>query len=98
LDVMIVIGGYNSSNTQALAQMCAPHLPTFHIDSADCIGKGGIPHGPVKQYAEIQPSAWLPAGPVAVGLTAGASTPDNVVGDVLDRILALRGQNAAGLL
>jgi 4-hydroxy-3-methylbut-2-enyl diphosphate reductase len=98
LDVMIVIGGYNSSNTQALAQMCAPHLPTFHIDSADCIGEDGIRHRPVKQYAEIQTSAWLPTGQVSVGLTAGASTPDNVVGDVLDRILALRGQNCAGLL
>jgi len=98
LDVMIVIGGYNSSNTQALAQMCVPHLPTFHIDAADCIGKDGIRHRPVRQYVEIQTSAWLPEGPVAIGLTAGASTPDSVVGDVLDRILALRGQTSAGLL
>ena len=98
LDLMVVIGGYNSSNTQALAQMCAPYLPTFHIDSADCIGKNEIRHRPVKQYAEIQTSSWLPGGPVAIGLTAGASTPDSMVGDVLDRILALRGQNFAGLL
>ena len=40
LDVMVVIGGYNSSNTQALAQMCAPRLPTFHIDRPGCIEDG----------------------------------------------------------
>jgi len=97
LDLMIVVGGYNSSNTQALAQMCAPHLPTFHIESPDCIAADGIRHRPIKQYAEIQTREWLHAGPVAIGLTAGASTPDNVVGDVLDRILGLRGQSSAGL-
>lgn len=97
LDLMVVIGGYNSSNTQALAQMCAPHLPTFHIDAPGCISNDGIRHRPVKQYAEIETSAWLPGGRVTIGLTAGASTPDNVVGDVLDRILALRGQTSARL-
>jgi 4-hydroxy-3-methylbut-2-enyl diphosphate reductase len=97
LDVMIVVGGYNSSNTQALAQMCAPRLPTFHIDGPGCIEEMGIRHRPVRQYAEVLTPKWLPDGLVTLGLTAGASTPDSVVGDVLDRILALRGKTAMDL-
>jgi 4-hydroxy-3-methylbut-2-enyl diphosphate reductase len=97
LDVMVVIGGYNSSNTQALAQMCAPRLPTYHIDAPGCIEERGIRHRPVQQYTEVVTEDWLPQGPVTLGLTAGASTPDSVVGDVLDRILALRGKTAMDL-
>jgi 4-hydroxy-3-methylbut-2-en-1-yl diphosphate reductase len=97
LDVMVVIGGYNSSNTQALAQMCAPRLPTYHIDAPGCIEEAGIRHRPVRQALEIVTANWLPEGPVTLGLTAGASTPDSVVGDALDRILALRGKTAVDL-
>jgi 4-hydroxy-3-methylbut-2-enyl diphosphate reductase len=97
LDLMVVIGGYNSSNTQALAQMCAPRLPTFHIDAPGCIDEAGIRHRPVRQYAEVLSRDWLPTGAVTLGLTAGASTPDSVVGEVLDRILALRGRSSADL-
>jgi 4-hydroxy-3-methylbut-2-en-1-yl diphosphate reductase len=97
LDLMIVVGGYNSSNTQALAQMCAPQLPTFHIDAPGCIEETGIRHRPVRQYAEVLTPDWLPEGPVTLGLTAGASTPDSVVGDVLDRILAMRGKTVTDL-
>ena len=97
LNLMIVIGGYNSSNTQALAQMCAPRLPTYHIEGPGCIEEGGIRHRLVKQAERLTPD-WLPQGPVTLGLTAGASTPDSVVGDVLERILALRGQMANDLV
>jgi len=45
----------------------------------------------------VRTPAWLPEGPVRVGLTAGASTPNNVVGDVVVRILALRGRTVADL-
>jgi 4-hydroxy-3-methylbut-2-enyl diphosphate reductase len=98
LNIMVVIGGYNSSNTQALAQMCAAHLPTYHIDGPSCIEDGRIRHKPVGQQAEIVTTNWLPEGPVTLGLTAGASTPDSVVGDILDRILGLRGKTAADLI
>jgi 4-hydroxy-3-methylbut-2-enyl diphosphate reductase len=97
LDLMIVIGGYNSSNTQALAQMCAPRLPTYHIEGPGCIEEGGIRHRPVREAERLTPD-WLPQGPLTMGLTAGASTPDIVVGDVLERILALRGQTANDLV
>jgi 4-hydroxy-3-methylbut-2-enyl diphosphate reductase len=92
LDLMVVIGGYNSSNTQALARICAARLPTYHISEADRIQGDTIRHRPVgPSHDEIATAGWLPAGPVTVGLTAGASTPNNVVGQVLERLLALRG-------
>jgi 4-hydroxy-3-methylbut-2-enyl diphosphate reductase len=98
LDLMVVIGGYNSSNTQALARICAERLPTFHISSADRIEPGSIRHRPVGGHDETTSAAWLPEGPVSVGLTAGASTPNNVVGEVVERILALRGRRADELV
>ncbi len=92
LDLMVVIGGYNSSNTQALARICAPRLPTFHISGADRIQGEVLRHRPVGSHEEVATSGWLPAGEVTVGLTAGASTPNNVVGEVVERLLALRGR------
>ncbi|HEY7513409.1 MAG TPA: 4-hydroxy-3-methylbut-2-enyl diphosphate reductase [Vicinamibacteria bacterium] len=93
LDVMVVIGGYNSSNTQALARICAEHATTYHISGADRLVGAHIRHRPVVPHAaEMETADWLPSGPVTVGLTAGASTPNNVVGEVVERILALRGR------
>jgi 4-hydroxy-3-methylbut-2-enyl diphosphate reductase len=92
LDVMVVIGGYNSSNTQALARICAERLPTFHIRGPEGIAPEGIRHRPIGLHSEERVDAgWLPPGPVTIGLTAGASTPNNVVGEVVARLLALRG-------
>lgn len=98
LDLMVVIGGYNSSNTQALTRICAERLPTFHISSADRIEKDAIRHRPVGGHDETVTAGWLPAGPLSVGLTAGASTPNNVVGEVVERILGLRGLRADNLV
>ena len=97
LDLMVVIGGYNSSNTQALARICSDRLPTYHIDSAACLEGTAIRHRPTGQHGEVRTSPWLPQGPVRVGLTAGASTPNNVVGDVVTRLLAMRGRSVADL-
>ncbi len=99
LDVMVVIGGYNSSNTQALARICADRLPTYHIRGPEGIGEDGrIRHRPVgAHHEEREVEAWLPPGPVCVGLTAGASTPNNVVGEVVGRVLSLRGLTTAQL-
>jgi 4-hydroxy-3-methylbut-2-en-1-yl diphosphate reductase len=91
LHVMIVIGGYNSSNTQALTRICAEKLPTYHINEPSCLGEDGLRHRLVGAHEDLRATDWLPAGPVTVGLTAGASTPNNVVGEVVVRLLALRG-------
>jgi len=97
LDLMIVIGGYNSSNTQALARMCAPRLQTYHIDSPGCIDPAGIRHRAIGSHDETQTPGWLADGDVRIGITAGASTPDSVVGEVIERMLSLRGQGVGDL-
>ncbi len=96
LDVMVVIGGYNSSNTCNLAKICAERCPTFHIAEADCLVSADlIRHRPIgapstATVAEVSEAGWLPrSGCVVVGLTAGASTPNNVVGQVVARLEAL---------
>jgi len=95
VDVAVVIGGYNSSNTCNLARICADRVPTFHIAEPDCLLPGGaIRHRPIgapstADVGEVTTADWLPAGRVRVGLTAGASTPNNIVGQVIARIEAL---------
>ncbi len=81
LDLMVVIGGYNSSNTCNLAHICAEHVPTYHIADPDClVSPSTIRHKPVGQSREVEHGGWLPAaGPLRIGLTSGASTPDNLV-------------------
>jgi 4-hydroxy-3-methylbut-2-enyl diphosphate reductase len=95
LTAMVVIGGFNSSNTISLAAMCAERVPTFHIEDASGLDpetgavhyrRAGITH------VEATDTEWLPAsGPVRIGVTAGASTPNNKIGETVARILATRG-------
>ncbi|HZP47097.1 MAG TPA: 4-hydroxy-3-methylbut-2-enyl diphosphate reductase [Vicinamibacterales bacterium] len=88
LDVMLVIGGYNSSNTANLARICAAAKPTYHIADPEClVSATEIRHRPVGSKAEVVATGWLPAeGPLVVGLTSGASTPDNLVGAAIARL------------
>jgi len=97
LDVMVVIGGYNSSNTTHLAAICAQRVPTYHIEDALCIDPetGSIRHLPAGTKEERRQAAWLPAGPVAIGITAGASTPNNKIGETVERIVATRSTSLA---
>jgi 4-hydroxy-3-methylbut-2-enyl diphosphate reductase len=87
---MIVIGGYNSSNTCNLARICAASRPTFHIADPDCLmSPEEIRHKPVGAKAEVVARNWLPrSGPLTVGLTSGASTPDNLVAAAVARLEA----------
>ena len=94
LDVMVVIGGYNSSNTISLAALCSEHVRTFHVEDAHDIDplSGVIRHRPLGAGVETEVAAWLPdTGPVRVGVTAGASTPNNKIGEAVGRIFATRG-------
>jgi 4-hydroxy-3-methylbut-2-enyl diphosphate reductase len=91
LDRMVVIGGYNSSNTQALARLCAGRVATFHIDGPGCLDGPRLRHRPLGAKQDAIAEDWLPAGAVTVGLTAGASTPNSVVAGVVERILTARG-------
>lgn len=93
LDLMVVIGGYNSSNTTHLAAICQEKVLTYHIEDAACIDPAGdaIRFRPVGAHAERRATAWLPPGPLTVGVTAGASTPNNKIGETIERIAAARG-------
>jgi 4-hydroxy-3-methylbut-2-enyl diphosphate reductase len=93
LDLMLVIGGYNSSNTCNLARICAERVPTFHIADPEClVSAGTIRYRPVGQPSTAgSPEAvahdWLaPEGALVIGLTAGASTPKNIVGQVIEKL------------
>ena len=101
LDLMIVIGGYNSSNTTHLAAICQEKVPTYHIEDAACIDveDGTIRYRPVgREHSEARREAWLPAGPLTIGVTAGASTPNNKIGETIERMAALRGTTLSEVL
>jgi 4-hydroxy-3-methylbut-2-enyl diphosphate reductase len=93
VDLMIVIGGYNSSNTANLARICAASRPTFHIADPDCLlSAREIRHRPVGSKTAAIDTGWLPLeGPVSIGLTSGASTPDNLVGAVIEKLTGFCG-------
>jgi len=94
LDVMVVIGGYNSSNTMSLAALCSETVRTFHVEDADDIdpSTATIRHRPLGAKQEASQADWFPAtGPVRIGVTAGASTPNNKIGEAVGRIFATRG-------
>ena len=87
LDLMIVIGGYNSSYTCNLARICAGQVPTYHVaDPEALLSPTQIRHRDVATKADLTSAGWLPDGPLVVGLTSGASTPDNLVEQVVRRL------------
>ena len=96
LDLMVVVGGYNSSNTISLAALCAEQVTTYHIADPDEIDVDGNavrvrrvgPH-----HHEDEVVNWLPTdGPLRIGITAGASTPNNKIGQAVARVFAIRGE------
>ncbi|MEW6496317.1 MAG: 4-hydroxy-3-methylbut-2-enyl diphosphate reductase [Cyanobacteriota bacterium] len=91
LDLMVVIGGFNSSNTTQLQQIAIERgIPSYHIDSATRIGSGNqVEHKPLGRDLEVTEN-WLPSGEIVVGITSGASTPDKVVEDVIEKIFELK--------
>lgn len=87
LDLMVVIGGLNSSNTCNLARICMKQVPTYHIaDPTRLVSAETIQHSTVGSQTEITSTGWLPRGGVTMGLTSGASTPDNLVGTAIERL------------
>jgi 4-hydroxy-3-methylbut-2-enyl diphosphate reductase len=99
LDLMVVVGGYNSSNTISLAALCAEQIPTFHVADPDEIDveNNRIRYRPIgPHHAEEVQENWLPVtGALRVGITAGASTPNNKIGEAVARVFATRGIDPA---
>jgi 4-hydroxy-3-methylbut-2-en-1-yl diphosphate reductase len=95
MDILIVIGGYNSSNTSHLAEMGEAKLPTFFIkNSSKMISDRKIVHFSMQKHEEIESENWLPQGEIVVGVTAGASCPNNLIEETIRRLFELRGLSA----
>jgi 4-hydroxy-3-methylbut-2-enyl diphosphate reductase len=99
LDLLLVIGGYNSSNTSHLAEMGEAKLPTYFIkNAAKLVSEHLILHYDQHRHEEVETKNWLPSGKLTVGVTAGASCPNNLIEDVIRRLFELRGVDAKELL
>ncbi|MDX2206533.1 MAG: 4-hydroxy-3-methylbut-2-enyl diphosphate reductase [Gemmatimonadales bacterium] len=96
IDLMLVVGGYNSSNTCALTALAQSYgVRALHIEDSDCIAPaaGTIRHQPVGTKSEVSEGDWL-KGATRIGITAGASTPNNKVGETIARVIEAAGQEA----
>jgi 4-hydroxy-3-methylbut-2-enyl diphosphate reductase len=92
LDLLLVIGGYNSSNTSHLAEMGEAKLPTYFIkNAAKMASEKVIQHYDQHKHQEVETRDWLSAGNLTVGVTAGASCPNNLIEDVIRRLFELKG-------
>ena len=91
VDCLLVIGGFNSSNTGHLQEIAeSKNVPSYHIDGVERIGPGNIIKHKTKGSKDlIQTDNWLPSGEITVGVTAGASTPDQVVAQVINKTCQL---------
>ncbi len=97
LDLMVVIGGFNSSNTTHLQEIAVEReIPSYHIDSVQRIGPGNrVEHKPLNRDLVVTEN-WLPPRPIVVGITSGASTPDKAVSDVMEKIFELKAGASVG--
>lgn len=99
LDLMLVVGGFNSSNTSQLQLMAEQKgIPSFWVDNATCIDpvSNSISHR-LYSHEMVTTKAWLPEGPITVGITSGASTPDSVVEEVLDQVFRIKVPGFKGI-
>jgi 4-hydroxy-3-methylbut-2-enyl diphosphate reductase len=100
LDLMVVVGGYNSSNTCHLAALVRQHgVVAYHIEDAGAVDTANatIRHQPIGTKSEVVTDSWLNPSNV-VGITAGASTPNNKIGETIARICAVAGVDIEGSL
>ncbi|CAN5621350.1 4-hydroxy-3-methylbut-2-enyl diphosphate reductase [soil metagenome] len=89
-DLAIVVGGYNSSNTSHLVELCEYKLPTYYINSAENISSNKMEHFNWRAKEALTTKDYLPGhSPVSIMLTSGASCPDAVVEEVMEKLLSL---------
>ncbi len=93
-DLFIVVGGYDSSNTRNLARVGDAHeVPAYHIEGPESLERDRLQHRDRHTGQILEQLGWLPAeGSVAVAFTAGASTPDAILGKVVERVVELAGE------
>jgi 4-hydroxy-3-methylbut-2-enyl diphosphate reductase len=99
LDLMVVIGGYNSSNTNNLSKIASGFTQAYHIeDAAAILSEDEIRHKLPGTKEEVVSRGWLPAAARRIGITAGASTPNNQIGETIERIAGFRGNIDLGTI
>jgi 4-hydroxy-3-methylbut-2-enyl diphosphate reductase len=99
LDLLVVVGGYNSSNTSHLAEMGEAKLPTYFIKNAAKMASDRlIYHFNLLRQEEVETRDWLPPGNITIGITAGASCPNNLIEDAIRRLFQLKGVSVEELL
>jgi 4-hydroxy-3-methylbut-2-en-1-yl diphosphate reductase len=99
MNLLLVVGGYNSSNTSHLAEMGEAEVPTFFVRSADKLESAErITHYNLHEKREIVTEGWLPEGGAVIGITAGASCPNNLIEDTILRVYELRGVPASEVM
>jgi len=93
MDLMLVVGGYNSSNTTHLVEIAEKRLPTFFIRNAQCLlNPEHLLYFDIHRKQEGEATGWLPQGPATIGITAGASCPNNLIEATIRRVLEFRGE------
>jgi 4-hydroxy-3-methylbut-2-enyl diphosphate reductase len=96
LDLVLVVGGFNSSNTSHLAELGSEYAPTYHVENEQgLVSADEIRFRDAKSGSVVTNHGWLSTGKLSIGVTAGASTPDNIVGRVIERLLEIRGISVA---
>lgn len=92
VDLMVVVGGYNSSNTGHLCEISSQYCPAYHVrDAEEIISRDVIRHKPAGQSETVVTQGWLPRGKARIGITAGASTPNRVIEEVICKIVCCAG-------
>lgn len=92
MDLLLVIGGYNSSNTSHLAEMGEAKLPTYFVRNASRLeSRERIVHYDQHRKEEVVSEGWLPERPLVIGITAGASCPNNLIEETIVRVFELHG-------
>ena len=96
---MLVVGGYNSSNTTHLAEMSEEKVPCYFIrNKSKILSDKAILHFNLHRQEEVLTENWLPGGNAYIGITAGASCPNNIIDDTVRRLFELRGVNVDKLV